>query len=406
MRLRSFVERIRDSQFYLPALFILASLVLAAVARELDARDPDGASYLIPSSVQAGRVLLGTVAGAIITVAALVFSFTAVTVQLASSQYSPRVVQEFIRDRVQQLVVGVFMGTFTFCLVSLATVGGPSGVQTRADWAVTIGVALGVLSAIVIVGYIDHVTRRVRVDDTIQRLADRTREAFSRPVTATASVAGESWNLAPDSTSTALRSEHDGFVQEIDIDGLVAALDSGMVARLDVWTGSHVIEGMRLLTVWTAGAAHPPEDDFSRFIAVGDTRTIDQDPGLGVQQLVDIALRALSPGVNDPATAADVVIQLARCLRTSHLAGHPDRAFVGPNGARLLAPHSPTFGEVVSSALDPIRRVAGDQPVVLEAIIESLTAVLDEMDPDGADRAPLEAQVGLAREALERAGAA
>jgi uncharacterized membrane protein len=399
VRLRNVIERVRDSQFFVPAIAIVGTVLLAVVTNALDeAGAPPG--FLIPATAAAARTLLATVAGAIITVAALVFSFTAVTVQLAASQYSPRIVQEFVRDRAQQAVVGLVMGTFAFALASLPTVGS-SGVDTaRADWTATAAVLLGIASAVAIVWFIDHITRRIRIDDTVRRIAERTVDAFSaKPQSENAD---DGWNLLPETASDCVRATTSGFVQAIDVAALVASLPSGMVARVDTWIGHFVAEGNRVVTYWTASEVEPPEG-LEKAITIGETRTVEQDPGLGIRQLVDVALRALSPGVNDPATAADVARQLAVCIRASYLAGDVDRVYVSGNGARLVAPHAPTTSHFVEVSFRPIRRAAADQPMVLEAIVESLRALGDELAELDRDHSRIDAEAVAAAEDLAAA---
>ncbi|MBT8199161.1 MAG: DUF2254 domain-containing protein [Acidimicrobiia bacterium] len=127
---------------------------------------------MIRASAAAGRTLLTTVAGAIITVAGLVFSLSAITVQLASNQYSPRVGQGIGRDRYQQLVVGIVMGTFAYAITGLAGIGPTQNNDVSADWVVTGGVVLAILAAVLIVAYTDHVTRRDKSDRRNARSPD------------------------------------------------------------------------------------------------------------------------------------------------------------------------------------------------------------------------------------------
>lgn len=395
MNLRNLIERTRDSQFLIPAAAIAASLLLAFATNKIDEAGT-GSRYLIPASVGAARTLMATVAGAIITVAALVFSLTAVTVQLAASQYSPRVVQEFMRDRSQQFVVGLVMGTFTFSLASLPAVG-TSADAARADWTATIAVALGIASAVSIVWFIDHITRRIRIDDTVRRISERAVAAFDGR--ADAPTPSEGWDLPSDMDSGSLRATSSGFVQEVDLDAITARLPSGAIARLDTWSGFFVAEGNRLLTLWPATAIDEATPVASA-IVIGPTRTIEQDPGLGIRQLVDIALRALSPGVNDPATAADVVRYLAVCIRAAQRAGAPSRVFTAENGARLVTPHAPTASDHLATAFAPIRRAAADQPLVLAAIVESLTALADELEDQGSDSSFVMVEAEAAESAL------
>ena len=203
MNIRNLIEKIRDSQFLIPAVFIAGSLLLALLTNRLDGNDVTF-DLLIPSTVAAARTLTATVAGAIITVAALVFSFSAVTVQLAASQYSPRVVGDFLRDRFQQAIVGLVMGTFTYSLTSLAALGADASEGSSADWTASTAIVLGIAGALSIVAYIDHVTRRIRIDDTVRRISERTEAAFSSRKKVDGAEPG-SWNLLPTSASSCIR---------------------------------------------------------------------------------------------------------------------------------------------------------------------------------------------------------
>lgn len=377
MHLREWVEWLKDRQFVIPAVVIAGAVALAIVAGILDDH-VSRAPLVIPSSVRAARTLLATVAGAIITVAALVFSFSAVAVQLAGSQYSPRVMQDFLRDRFQQGVVGLVMGTFTFALVSLATLGADETEASRADVTATIAVVLGVAAAIAIVAFIDHMTRRLRVDDTMRRLAQSTIAAFDRAKVASSGDDDSSWQLLPQTESHALRAAATGFVQAVDLDVLLGLLPAGSIMRLDLWPGHHLTAGKRMATLWTRDGTEI-DIDLGTAVAIGDTRTIAQDPGFGIRQLVDIALRALSPGINDPTTASDVVRLLAGPVRAAHVAGMPRRVYTAENGARLITPHAPTPAEQAHLAFDQIVAAATDHPVVFGVVRETVAALVDEL---------------------------
>lgn len=393
VQLRSLMERIRDSQFLLPAVSIAIGFALAGLTSNLDERGTSHA-LVISSSVMTARTLLATVAGAIITAAALVFSLSAVTLQLAATQYSPKVAQGFLRDRLQQAVFGLAMGTFTYTLVALATLPSDPSISTRADWTTTTAVALAVVTAVGIVAFIDHTLRRVRVDDVIRQIASRTQEAFvSRRDEA--AVDDQPWEVE-DIDAVVVRSDHAGFVQAIDLDAMIASLPAGSVARLDVWTGHFVIEGSRLVTIWTTTPGSASEA-VKRAIAIGNQRTIEQDPAHGIRQLVDIALRSLSSGINDPATAADVVRHLSGCVRSAYLAGDLDRIYHSETGARLYAPLAPKVSSHVDSAFAPIRRAAHEQPLVLKALSDALLALNEELTELGIDSSALRREAERAR---------
>lgn len=379
MTTRAILERIRTSLFFIPSIFIVAAGLLVWVTVRLDRSNvADEALFLLPTSLDGARSVLGTIAGATITVAALVFSLTAVTVQLAASQYSPRLLSEFLGDRPQQIVVGVVVGTFTYSLGALATIGGgvgdPSGVT--AAWAATIATLLAVATIISIVLFIDRVTTRISVDDTVRRIADATRRQFEG-LAGDRRVIGRpdtGWANDPSASTYVVPVPATGWVQGVDVRSLVEAAAPGEQIRLDARIGQHVVEGEPLMTVWTS--SDEQDDDhvasLQDTVEVGGMRTIADDAGFGLRQLVDIALRALSPGINDPTTAVDVVHQLVAPLRVVVEQGVAGRVIHGDEGRLLALAHEPTRRDYIRMAFSEIRLAATDQPQVAASLAESL----------------------------------
>jgi len=404
MKPSEILHRVRDSQFVLPALFIAASIVLVYGTNQLDGNlTSDGRPFLLPATVFSGRQMLATVAGSIITVAAVVFSLTALTVQMAASQYSPRVIQGFLRDRFQQTALGIVIGTFTFALIGLATLGADPADGARADWTATVGLVLGVGSAVLIVAYIDHVTRRIRVDDTITRLAAETTTAFRRARPPTPGDDDASWDIPTDTESVTVRAGAGGWVRHIDLESLAAALPGSAIGRIDVPPGQYATYKTSLVTIWQQAGAEPPDE--ARILdafTIGGTRTINRDdPGFGLRQLVDIALRALSPGINDPATAADVVRQLAGPIREAYASNNVKVVYVHPSGTRLVQPRAMSASDALRLAYSEIRLVAADQPTVLMALAESLIALRESLSADGMRTDGIRQEIEHVRKAVE-----
>lgn len=407
MTTRALIERVRTSLFLIPSLFIAAAGALVWVTVRLDrAGIADEAVFLLPTSVDGARSVLGTIAGATITVAALVFSLTAVTVQLAASQYSPRLMSEFLGDRPQQVVVGVVVGTFTYSLGALATIGGgvgdPSGVT--AAWAATVATLLAVATIVSIVLFIDRVTTRISVDDTVRRIADATRRQFESLLGGRSGVGGldAGWANDPSATSYVIPVPATGWVQDIEVSRLVSVAAPGEQVRIDAGIGQHVVEGEPLMTVWTSTEQHDA-DHIRRLqdtVEIGTMRTIAADAGFGLRQLVDIALRALSPGVNDPTTAVDVVHQLVEPLRVVVVHGVAARVVHGEDGRLVALAHEPTRRDHIRTAFSEIRLAATGQPQVAAALAESLL-VLRRFARDADAVNALDEQLELLVEAVD-----
>jgi uncharacterized membrane protein len=177
--IRSLAHKVQESLFFIPAVVIAACIALAALALYLDSEVPEflgDLRFVIAPTVAGARSIVSTVAGATITVAAIVFSITALSTQIASNQYSPRAVKGFFEDRFQQVVIGFVVGTFSYSLVVLTGLGSlvPSPESTSSSVSVTLAIAFGVLSTVAIVAYIDHSLRRMQIDVVVRRIAEKT----------------------------------------------------------------------------------------------------------------------------------------------------------------------------------------------------------------------------------------
>lgn len=374
---RVLVERFRDSLFFVPSLYVFAAIGLAWLTNTLDSEvGPEGLPYLLQTSPSGARALLGAVAGATITVAGLVFSLTALTVQLSATQYSPRVLQGFLRDRFQQASVGIVVGTFTYSLVALATAG-PAFEQTiYAPWAATVATILAIITVLTIVAFIDHVSRRIRVDDTIRRLAVRTTDSLGSWLRTIESGAGRDVQaIDHQAESVTVRSTRAGWVQHIDYQELMEKSAPGSLIRIDIHVGRFVTSNDPIVTIWS----HEPvvDSEVRAAFAIGDTRSIAQDSMFGIRQLVDIALRAMSPGINDPTTAADVIRHMVEPLQLLLTSELPARVLLGENGTRLYRPDFTTVDDAVRLAFTEIRLTADGMVSIGAALAESIGLLVD-----------------------------
>lgn len=374
----SWLERAKDSLFLIPTGIIIFLGALSRVAVALDgfARDEDSIfPWLVPTTVDSARAILSTVATATVTVAAIVFSMTAVVVQLATSQFSPRVTQGFLRDRYQQVTIGLTIGTFVYALFVLVAVrGGEETVRTTHDISVTIAVVLAVVSMVAIVSFIDRIMRSMRIDTIVRNLAEETQSSFKtlpdRGVVATDT------EPSPDGDSVSrIAVTKSGWVRSIDVDGLLAGIPDGTTVRLDIRSGDYIAAGEVAATMWPE-VDEPIEMALSRAIDLGMTRTIESDPSYGIRQMVDIALRALSPSLNDPTTGADVVHHMTGPLRTLLLGDLPGRVAGNERGSRVFMPRALTYSDYVHGAFREIRLNAKDQPHVLRALLETLSSLI------------------------------
>lgn len=381
-------ERVRASLFFVPAMFIVGALAAIVLTAQLDGRFPElleELPLLRTSSAESTRQVLSTVASATITVAGIVFSVTVVAVQLTSSQFSPRVLHGFLRDRFDQNTIGLVVATFVYCLIALVTTptaapGQAPGAEIR-DLTVTVAVVLGIASILAIVAFIDHSARSMQVGHIIRSISDDTRDRIDSllPERGEEPPQGLVADHEPDEGGFVVRSTRDGWVQRLDHDRLLGWVPADGVGRVDVRTGVFVAEGTPLMTIW------PPPGEPDATIAgvqdgivIGRTRTMQQDIAFGIRQLVDIALRALSPGVNDPTTAYDVLANLGAVLADLLQHDLPSTVLHGDDGRILLRPHELDHERYLGRAFDQIRVAGADQPAIGISMLR-IIARLDEL---------------------------
>lgn len=407
------VERIRSSLFFVPGAFLVAGVLLGFGTVELDRQVVDTNTDLpivLTSTVDSARAVLGTVASATITVAGIAFSISLLVMQLASSQYSPRVLNSLLRDPLSKRVMGVVVATFAYCLVVLRAVRGPleeDGDPTIPNVSVAIAVVLGIVSILLIIAFIDHSARTM---DVSRILASATDSALAAVRTLWAPTPGERDREVPAAAVADPPEDHllvtledHGWVQQIDLDALVRAGPPGGTVRLEIEVGRYAVAGTPLCRVW------PVPDDAEASctrardaVLTGSSRSVEHDVGYGIRQLVDVALRALSPSVNDPTTAQDAVFHTGSVLRELMRRVPPPAASRWDDDRILVRPERVGHVELVDLAFDEVRIAATGIPTMCIYLLELLHLV-DESAGDGRP----EVRAALARQAsMIRAGAA
>ncbi len=337
VRLRELLERFRGSLFGLPAMWVAGGVALALLATELDHRNGDFGLLGVRSTVDSSRALLSAIATGTIAAASVVFSLTLVAVQLSSTAYSSRVLRTFLRDRLQQNVIGLVTASFAYSLLVLFQIRGPldeSGDPFVPRLSVFLALVLAIASLLGLIASINHTAESLRVSNVTETIVLEVRAVIEErfPLQPRGEIAVQAPAQVPDrlrpadddavpepegvgATVTAKRS---GWVQQISVPALRATLEAGSTVRLEVAAGSYVPEGAPLLTVWPAPAdeqaAERQQEALRGAVALGRERTLQQDVAFGLLLLEDIALRALSPGVNDPNTAVAVVPQLGELV--------------------------------------------------------------------------------------------
>lgn len=412
VRLRAASDGVRNSLFFVPGFCVILGVALAAGMLTIDSRlDLQSVPSVLRFTVDSARELLGTVAAAIITVAGIVFALTGLSVQLASSQFSPRVVRGFLRDRNAQFSIGFMVGTFTYSLVVLRAV---RSVEDDADVvpALSTALALGlaVAAVVVIVGFVSRTANRLQSSHLIRGVADETLRTVTRVMPE--SGQGDDGSVAPGRAHGApglrVRARSTGWVAQISSGELLDLLPPNGVAHVEVQVGQFVHPGRRLCTVWgETDDRERTERKMNSAFAVGISRTMQQDLGFGIRQIVDIALRALSPGINDPTTAHECIVHLGAILFEILRRDLPPAEIHGDDGRLVVFSDQLSYADLVGLAFEEIRQSAVSLPNLAAALAETLAEVSGDLGEDGIidrDRTdPLRRQARLLVAGVEKA---
>ena len=393
-------SNLQSRYWFYPGLLAGAAIALALVMNRLDAalfRDSWHLDWVSPSTPEGARAVLTTIAGATITVAGVVFSITMVVLNTASQQFGPRLLHNFMRHNGTQVVLGTFIATTVYCLIVLTDLGGGEQAVSLPHLALFVGMLLAFLSFAMLVYFFHHVTRFVRapmiIEEVASRLAHRLRVEFpERPLQAPRrSVEG-----APVQTLCATGS---GYVEAVDIEHLVeVARDLGVALHVLRRAGQFVVAGSPLVEVTGQELDDSAARRVHAGIMLGPERTDDQDPEFSISQLAEIALRALSPALNDPFTANTCIDRLGAMLAlVADRCTAPELRCDDAGCARVrIAPF--TKAHLVHAAFDHLRRSASGHPAVARRILETI-AELGRRPLERELRDALRAQV----EALEEA---
>jgi uncharacterized membrane protein len=330
--------------------------------------------------------LLGAIAGSMITIAGVVFSMTLVALSLASSQLGPRLLRSFMRDTKTQMVLGTFVATFLYCLLVLRTIRRAEEILFVPHLSVTIAVLLAVVSMGVLIYFIHHVSVSIQANEIVaqvgKELIERIEQLFPESI-------GRGAHQIPteppdtdfidsfDREARPIESTGDGYLQFIDGDTLMAlAMQEDVVIRLERRPGHYVIATRPLALVWPGDRVTDQlVERVNAAFALANQRTSGQDIEFAVNQLVEIAVRALSPGVNDPFTAMTCVDHLgsALCRLAERNIPSPYR-YDDQDQLRLITPVF-TFPDVTDAVFNQIRQYSRSSTAVTIRLLDTIAEV-------------------------------
>ncbi len=393
----------RTNLWLIPLLTVAVALLVFIVAQGIDRADYDGAlvlpRWLDQGSAADARSLLSATAGAIITTLGLVLSITVLTLSIAASHFGQRLLRKYMRDRGTQVCIGIFAATFVFSLLTLLSVTSRVNEKEFVPWlSIWISTLWALTCIAVLIYYINHVALSIQVNNVLADLSRDFRWAISRSQgpnpACRVSIPVVRSNLTLLSPTT-------GYVQSIDYQALVsAAAEVDAVVQLESQPGQFVVQGTVLAVAEGDSLSQTQlEDEFRRSVRIGVRRTLLQDPEFAIAQIVEIALRAMSPAVNDPNTAVTCVNWLADSLRliAQNPAGNPARLDCQGN-IRVIEKVN-DCERIVATAYGAIRQVARNSPMLTIAMLNSISLIAPFVQT-ATEQEALHNQVRLAYEGL------
>lgn len=404
VRLSAAVDRLRSSLFFLPTIAIVLALVLASASVWLDSTLDDATDLplVLTSTVDSARAILTTVAAATISFAGIAFSIALLVIQLTSSQYSPRVVHTLFRDPFNRRIVALVVGTFSYCIVVLRSVRGPleqGGDPIIPNLSVAIAVIFGIGSILGIVAFINHSAHSMDVSEILEQATAATISQVHAAWTPVDERREEDppTPIQLESPGHLVRFTEGGWIQRVDVTAIGGRVPPGGFIELHCAPGRYAVVGAALCSVsGTVEDAEHLEASIRRAVVVGPSRTMQHDPMYGLRQIVDVGVRALSPGVNDPTTAQDAIFHIAAVVTEMLRHDPPPRVRRCEGGGQLLVP-APSRDDVVALAFDELRRSAVPHPAVSVYLLQAIELICQALVLEGLGSrvAPLERQADL-----------
>ncbi|MAL97798.1 MAG: hypothetical protein CL583_05025 [Alteromonadaceae bacterium] len=376
LMITAYLKVIRDSFWFRPALYNLVAVLLAIAAVLLDLRLSEETRILGVASMSLERTteLVATLAGAILTMTTITFSAILIVLTTYSSQFSPRVLQNFVANRATQHVLALFSSGFTYCVLVLLLVSEREAYKLLATPGVAIVWSLAGIAAFIFL--LTHTTSWLQVNNLIGFIAAETeatmRHMLGRKVNdrrCPVEAEDSRWCQAGLEISAC----KSGYVVMVGLEGLLKkAEQDGVIVRTEVAVGAFVAEGMPLMSLIGIGSHKPDYEAYRELIQLDIEPRPWEDIGFGLRKMAEIALRAISPSINDPYTAATAVQYLGSILIKLAARSPQNPGLANQHGTLRVLIREPDFEEYLLRAFQELRRYGSEDITTLAAILEAL----------------------------------
>jgi uncharacterized membrane protein len=387
-RIHHWIEEVRSGFWFVPIVMLMGSAVLALVLLFIDGHLDPTAKHTLSWAYSGGpdgaRSLLSTIAGSMITAASVTFSLASVALSISSQQYGSRVLRNFMRDSITQVLLGTFLSTFIYCVLVVRTIRGSDYGGFVPAISVTVAIALTVASLVLLVFFIHHISSSIQASRIIEVISKNIRGAAPHlyPLGNGEPYADDSHVersfTGPQLTVGLVAG---GYVQSIDLSTLLSiATENHLILEILVQPGDPLVPGDPVIRAWGAAELDEPTTHrILRSFLLGGDRTSEQDIRYQFQQMTDVIVRALSPGINDPFTAINGTDELAHNLQL--MARHAPRHgnLLGKDGElRVVAPLA-TVGDLLHQTVGHIAIYAAKDAFVMDGLRRILNVVEREV---------------------------
>lgn len=410
VKIKNLLDTLTSTLWFVPGSITVGAGVMAFWAIWLDRVLflEDAPSFLYSGGPEGARAVLSTTAGSMITVAGVAFSMTMVAFSFASSQLGPRLIGNFMRDRGNQVVLGTFIGTFVYCILVLRTVS-EKPARFVPHIGVSVGLVLAVLSLGVLIYFIHHTALALQADHVIGLVGRELDHSIKHLYPGSMGEGGATARTDEfkrqeaqfrDADVAAVSLEASGYVKTLEVDRLMkVATKHDLVIRILSRPGRYAHDGIPVAQIRPPHrASEEVKEEVAQAFVTAWTRNSQQDVEFAVNQMVEVAVRALSPGINDPFTAITCIDRLTTAILHLMRTEFPSRFRVDGEGRLRVIADRPDFKGVVDAAFHQIRQTGAQLPAVMIRLLEALTLLLEQAKTDQQRRA-LERHIELVRSA-------
>lgn len=399
-KLLFFWKELLATFWFLPVAILISSVILAIGSVYLDntvSVSQDGwFRFFIVNSPDSARTILSTISGAMIGVAGTVFSVTLVALTLASSQFGPRLIKKFMYVRLNQVVLGSYIATYLYCLIVLIAIKGGEDYTFIPSISILLAIFSAIINIILLIVFIHQIAISIQADKVVSDISDfisKQVETLFPERMGDEKENGKSVDAETIISSyhhqTTIKSPKNGYLQYLDGESLMKAVSQyDGLFELNYRPGDFLIKGKELGLIHSNAMVDKEkvEKIVSQFV-IGDIKTSQQDLEFSIHQMVEIAARALSPGVNDPFTAITCIDNLSATLSYLAQAKFPSKYRFDTDGNLRIIADTMEFEGVLDASFNQIRQFSGGSPSVIIRLMEALISIINFAKEDSHKKA-------------------